>query len=117
MARQRIDLDIPQLEKLAAMQCSVAEVAAWFGVSETTIRNKLKQAQYGEAFNAGKAKGRVSLRRAQWDAAKKGSNTMLVWLGKQWLGQKDGDPDEGLAGKAAIVELCERLRADAGGKA
>ncbi len=31
----------------------------------------------------------MSLRRKQWRAAEEGNTTMLVWLGKQYLGQKD----------------------------
>ena len=33
--------------------------------------------------------GRASLRRMQYVAAKKGNATMQIWLGKQYLGQKD----------------------------
>jgi hypothetical protein len=33
--------------------------------------------------------GKVSLRRAQFSAALAGNKTMLVWLGKQWLDQRD----------------------------
>jgi hypothetical protein len=35
------------------------------------------------------AVGRMSLRRKQWKAAEDGNTTMLVWLGKQYLGQSD----------------------------
>jgi hypothetical protein len=31
----------------------------------------------------------MSLRRMQWQAAENGNPTMLVWLGKQYLNQKD----------------------------
>ena len=31
----------------------------------------------------------MSLRRAQWKSAKSGNVTMQIWLGKQWLGQKE----------------------------
>jgi hypothetical protein len=33
--------------------------------------------------------GTRSLRRLQYEAAKTGNVTMQIWLGKQWLGQKD----------------------------
>lgn len=32
---------------------------------------------------------RTSLRRMQWSKAKEGNVTMMIWLGKQVLGQKD----------------------------
>ena len=31
----------------------------------------------------------ISLRRAQYQVAKDGNPTMLIWLGKQWLGQSE----------------------------
>ena len=33
--------------------------------------------------------GRATLRRLQWQRANGGADTMLIWLGKQMLGQKD----------------------------
>ena len=37
------------------------------------------------------AVGKVSLRRKQYQkAVEEGNPTMLIWLGKQWLGQSDG---------------------------
>ncbi len=37
----------------------------------------------------GYARGRASLRTWQFQAAKAGNTKMLIWLGKQLLGQKD----------------------------
>jgi len=42
--------------------------------------------------------GRSSLRRMQWKAAENGDKTMLVWLGKQYLGQRDKQETE-ISGK------------------
>lgn len=39
-------------------------------------------------------KGRMSLRRKQWQAVENGNTTMLVWLGKQYLRQKDKVSDD-----------------------
>lgn len=45
--------------------------------------------------------GRVSLRRSQWQAAQKGNAALLIWLGKQYLNQKDKSLQEhsGVDGK------------------
>jgi hypothetical protein len=40
-------------------------------------------------FDETRASGRATLRRLQWQRANGGSDTMLIWLGKQMLGQKD----------------------------
>jgi len=42
----------------------------------------------------GKGKGRLSIRRAQMKLLEKGNATMGVWLGKQYLGQRDVTPIE-----------------------
>lgn len=93
-------IDWPAFEKLCQMQCTLVEIADFFACSEDTIQRAVTK-RYGEGFAATYKKhsagGRRSLRRWQFDAASKGNTTMLVWLGKQWLGQIDQplpeDPD------------------------
>ena len=41
------------------------------------------------AIDEGRDQGRATLRRLQWQRAHAGSDTMLIWLGKQMLGQRD----------------------------
>jgi hypothetical protein len=40
-------------------------------------------------FSTKRPKGFTSLRHKQWQLAAQGNPTMLVWFGKQWLGQSD----------------------------
>ena len=42
----------------------------------------------------GRLVGRTSIRRAQYKAALDGNPTMLIWLGKQLLGQKEPKPED-----------------------
>jgi hypothetical protein len=109
MPRRRIDLDLDELEKLAAMRCTQDEVAGFFGVAVKTVQRRLKEARYAEVWERGSAKGRVSLRRAQFRVAEAGNAAMLIWLGKQWLGQRETPMDDDEV-RGAIVELVERLR-------
>ena len=44
--------------------------------------------KFNEAFAMYSAPGKVSLRRFQYELARSNA-TMAIWLGKQWLGQKD----------------------------
>jgi hypothetical protein len=74
------------------MHATQEEAAAWFGVTPKTISLKLQQKQYRDVWDQGMAKGNISLRRKQFQRADAGDKTMLIWLGKQWLGQKDA-PD------------------------
>ena len=85
-----IDRDL--VFRLASIQCSYKEIAEAVGTSEPTVRKR-----FGDLIEAGRAQGRQSLRRAQWDKAlSKGDTKMLIWLGKNILKQRDQvEDDEG----------------------
>ena len=73
-----------QVRKLAALHCTVSEIADVLGCERTTIYRRFK-----EELDRGRAEGKTDLRRKQLEAASRGSASMLIWLGKQILGQKD----------------------------
>jgi hypothetical protein len=90
MGRPRIVIDYEQVERLAAMQCTEHEIALVIGLTPEGFRQrKLKDADLLGVLEKGRAKGSASLRRLQWERAQAGDKTMLIWLGKQYLGQKD----------------------------
>lgn len=82
------DIDVELVWRLACIQCTLQEIADVVGVDIETIRK-----HYGPMIEKGKSVGKKSLRRAQWDKALQGSDRMLVWLGKQYLSQKDAPTD------------------------
>jgi hypothetical protein len=74
------------------IQCTQDEICAIFEVDETTLNKALKRRgedTFSTLYKKNQSHGRASLRRSQWKAAEKLNPTMLVWLGKQALGQKD----------------------------
>lgn len=77
------------VENLAGMMCTDEEIASILGVSVDTLVNENNKAAFSEYKKRGQSKGRASLRRMQYDAAKKGNSSMLIWLGKQYLDQKE----------------------------
>jgi hypothetical protein len=85
-----IILDPSKAEALAALQCTFDEIASGLGVSLSTLERRRKEnPELDEAIKRGRELGKRSIRRLQYDAAKKGNVTMLIWLGKQWLKQAD----------------------------
>jgi hypothetical protein len=73
--------------------CSGVEVAAQLGIHENTLYQRCKS-DLGVDFVAFKqekqASGESLLRKVQFDAAIKDKDrAMLIWLGKQRLGQKE----------------------------
>ena len=91
MARPRKVIEREQFEKLCAMQCTLEEIAGFFDCSEDTIerwcKRELKES-FADAFKKHSAMGKTSLRRYQFKLAEK-SAAMAIFLGKQYLGQKD----------------------------
>lgn len=92
MARPKADIDPKIVQELAAEGAKIVEIADYFGVDRDTISGR-----FSAELTKGKAKLKQSLRMAQISAAKQGNSTMLVWLGKQYLGQSDKSIDEYLA--------------------
>jgi hypothetical protein len=84
MARPPKEINASQVAKLAAIGCTTLEIASAMDCSVDTLQRR---------FAANLAKGRESLkmklRRRQIRAALDGNITMLIWLGKQYLGQRD----------------------------
>jgi hypothetical protein len=87
--KPRAKLDMTMLEtveKMAIMQCTQEEIASFLGISYASFKNhKEFLAKHRKGIESGKA----SLRRMQWKSAQDGNVTSQIWLGKQYLGQRD----------------------------
>ena len=82
--------DMEQVEKLCRLNCTDAELAAYFGFCRKTIERERKiNPEFDAAIERGKSYGKLSLRRKQVALAEEGNATMLIWLGKQYMGQRD----------------------------
>lgn len=87
------DEDFDQLVGMIRIQCTRDEICEVFSLSSTTLNRRLKERgelNFEALYKKHQGEGRASLRRAQWKAAQSGNPTMLVWLGKNMLGQSDG---------------------------
>ena len=90
--RPKILIDWEEFKKLCKIQCTLAEISAWFNCSEDTIERRCqeeKEMLFADYYKKNSASGKISLRRTQMKAAMEGNVTMLIWLGKQFLDQKD----------------------------
>ena len=84
--RPKKEIDYGLVEKLATIQCTQQEIANVLEVSTKTLQ---RDKEFCRIYKKGLEKGKMSLRRLQFKAAENGNATMLVWLGKQYLGQTD----------------------------
>ncbi len=69
---------------LARCHCPDSEIAAALGCAEMTIRR-----HFGTLISEQREVGKSNIRAKQFRMAMKGDKTMLVWLGKQLLGQRE----------------------------
>lgn len=100
MARPKADIKPAQVRNLAAGGSSNIEIARFFGVSADTIERR-----FAGDLAKGRATLKTSLRKHQLKAAKNGNAAMLIWLGKQYLGQSDKTIDEYLLEAISIAGL------------
>ena len=84
VGRPKKELDIEIIQKLASIMCTNVEIAQVVGCHADTLADN-----FSEYLKKGREEGKISLRRLQWTKAQNANTTMLIWLGKQWLGQKD----------------------------
>ena len=90
VGRPQAEIDLEQVERLAAIDCTEPEIAAVLGIDYATWkRHKKRNPDIVETVERGKENGKASLRRLQWKTASEGNPTMQIWLGKQRLGQQD----------------------------
>lgn len=88
--RPDVPIDLDVVERAASIGCTVEEISALVGCSRRTMFYRLKDdPAIQDAIERGRDKGAATLRRHQWQKATAGSDTMLIWLGKQMLGQRD----------------------------
>jgi hypothetical protein len=84
MARPKKKIDSEQVRELAAINCSYAEMAAVLRCDPKTLSTR-----FLKVIQEGREHGKMSLKRKQYEVAMSGNVTMLIWLGKQTLGQRD----------------------------
>lgn len=104
--RDPIEFDYDQIRKLARFMFTDEELAVALGCTRKTIqRRRQDDPEFVQAIQEGHADGKKSLRAAQLSAAMKGNTTMLVWLGKQYLGQKETITNEHTGANGGAIDI------------
>ena len=83
--RPKFQIDYEAVRKLANIQCTQEEIASFVGCDVRTLQ---RDEEFCRIYKEGKENGKMSLRRMQFKLAEK-SYAMAIFLGKQYLGQKD----------------------------
>lgn len=89
--RPNVEISKTEFEKLCGLHCTMDEISAFFACSHDTVERWCKRTykmKFNEVYKEKQALGKVSLRRSQFRLAQK-NVVMAIWLGKQYLGQKE----------------------------
>lgn len=85
-------------EGLCGIQATIEEIESVLNIDHKTINrlckehyrdSKGKAMGFSQVYKKYSATGKMSLRRNQFKCAEAGNVSMLIWLGKQYLGQKE----------------------------
>ena len=98
MARPKKVIDYKLVEQLGKIMCTQEEIAGILGISVRTLQRDDEFCRiYKDAIQNGKA----SIRRNQFKLSEVNAS-MAIWLGKQYLYQKDHPEDGGNKQKVEI---------------
>jgi len=92
VGRPQKDIDWDDVDNLCQIQCTGEEIASFLNMDYDTLQRACKRkwkVSFADYIGEKKKGGRASLRRRQWEAAENLNPTMLIWLGKNMLDQKD----------------------------
>lgn len=92
MGRAKVIIDWAVVDKYLQAGCDGTEVAASLGIDARTLYRRCeeeKRVTFDAYKQSKRAQGDSLLKAKQFSVAMAGDKTMLVWLGKQRLGQKD----------------------------
>jgi len=101
-----------QFEALCAIQCTQEEILSVLDLSDKTLNSWCKTTygkSFSDVFKEKRQGGKASLRRMQWKLAEKNA-TMGIWLGKQYLGQKDKEEEDNSEEMKQAKEIIVSIR-------
>lgn len=118
--RPKKQINQQQFEAMCAIQCTQAEICDVLDVTDKPLNNWCKETYgcgFSEIYKKKSASGKMSLRRYQFDLAKRNA-TMAIWLGKQYLDQKDDIEEYSQNGLNEVKDIIINIKkvANADGK-
>ena len=78
-----VKIDADELERLAAIGATVKEVAALFGLAQSSLSERITREPLKSAWERGHARASMSVRRRLFEQMDAGQPAILIWLSKQ----------------------------------
>jgi hypothetical protein len=117
MARPRIPIEWDQVDKMCEIHCTGEEIASFLDCSYDTLNRACHrefEMSFADYFKQKASGGKMSLRRRQYTAAMDGNTSMLIWLGKNWLGQSDQPETEPVDLQPIVIQRADEADQTAG---
>ncbi len=111
MARPKANIDWEKVNEYLKAQCDGVSIAGLLGICPDTLYRSCQEIHkigFAEYSAKKKVEGVELLKAKQYQVAMEGDRTMLVWLGKQYAGQKDKIENEHQGAIKINVEYKER---------
>ena len=92
MGRKPIEIDWDTFNKLCSFPIKQDDISWILDVSVDKLANEIRakfDMTFSEYMTKRQATLRLSLLQKQYQVAMNGNVSMLIWLGKNWLGQRD----------------------------
>jgi hypothetical protein len=102
-------IDYEVVEKLANIQCTQEEIANFLNLSVRTLQ---RDDEFCRIYKKGQDNGKMSLRRIQFKLAEK-NTAMAIFLGKQYLGQRDIVEEVDNTQMQKVEELLNKIEQEA----
>lgn len=99
--RPKKQIDVEQVEEMAAEFCTQEEIATDMGFNRDLFRNR---DDVMAAFTRGKNSAKASLRHMMFNAARAGDRTMMIFLAKNELGYADAPKSDPANFEARDIE-------------
>ena len=116
MARPKTSIDWDTVNKLLEADCEGTEISAFLGIVPDTLYRRCQEDNgigFADYLRLKKAKGNSLIKVKQFEAAVKDKDkAMLIWLGKNRLGQKDKH-DVVTVATNMNIELADKERKEA----
>lgn len=113
MVRPEKPIDWKKVDQLLMAGCSGTEIAPHFDIHYDTLYDRVKL-QYGISFTEYSSKlrqkGDALLKAVQFEKALSKDNTMMIWLGKNRLGQKETHENLSVPNDKALTELIQEVK-------
>ena len=109
--RPKAVINWKMVDEYLRSQCDGAHIANILGIHPNTLYLACEEKfniNFSEYSQQKKGEGKELLRARQFKAAMEGDKTMLVWLGKQYLGQREKtDSNINVQDKAPVISFGE----------